>query len=110
MGSTPSQCQSTQQDQIPSESNGTNSICTSIDKETVKKMSRDEITKMMDTSGVITKQNDGFFAHSYEEDCWLCGGGRQVFTERVEWEKGNDYIVAYYQENQMIMLFGKKFA
>ena len=49
----------------------------------------------------VTTNEDAFFAHSYQEDCFLMGGGREMFDERVEWTNH----VAYLRDHKLLKLF-----
>ena len=53
----------------------------------------------------IAKNSDAFFAHSYEEDCFLMGGGRRAFEERLEWQNGNSFRVVYLRDGKVWMFF-----
>ena len=48
---------------------------------------------------------DGFCAHSYKEDCFLMGGGREYCDKRYEWESNNKYIVVYTKNGAVIRIF-----
>lgn len=53
----------------------------------------------------IYKKSDGFFARSYQEDCFLAGGGRIAYTERFEWKDDSNYLVIYLKDDQIIRKF-----
>jgi hypothetical protein len=50
----------------------------------------------------------GFAAHSYEEDCFLMGGGFNDFTDRVEWVNPSDKnspMVVYFNKEKVVQIF-----
>lgn len=53
-----------------------------------------------------TNNSEHFYAYSYPEDIFLCGGGRNNFDKRMEWKLGeNRYRVVYIQNGQVIEIF-----
>jgi hypothetical protein len=46
-----------------------------------------------------------FDSHTFHEECYLDSGGMYSFTERLEWECDNKYIVAYIKDDFVIQLF-----
>lgn len=48
---------------------------------------------------------EGFFARSYDEDCFIMGGGRQASTHRMEWESG---VYAYVNGDRVLRVFGER--
>lgn len=66
---------------------------------------RDEIIKVCGEPKSITNQKGGFCAYSFEEDCFLAGGGRYAYDERLEYEKHCKYHVVYLKDKKVIKTF-----
>jgi hypothetical protein len=70
---------------------------------TICKTKEDFINKYGNPT-TITKQSDGFFARSYKEDCFLVGGGRYRFAERLEYKiDDNSYKIIYIDIDRNVM-------
>jgi hypothetical protein len=86
------------QEKVPKES--------TIDKIDKKKITGyDDIVQQLGNPSKLCYVNEAFFAHSYEEDCFLAGGGRTKFNKRYEWENNGKYLVAYMKDNEIIRVF-----
>lgn len=48
---------------------------------------------------------NGFCAHSYQEDCFLVGGGRDAYTDRIEWKDNSHYLVIYLDGDSILRKF-----
>lgn len=52
-----------------------------------------------------TTQPEAFFATCYEEDCFLMGGLRNKFTERMVWDTTGKSRVAYLRGDEVLKVF-----
>lgn len=66
---------------------------------------KEDVIKLLGEPTSQTNNNDAFFAHSYQEDCFLAGGGRYRFDQRLEWKNENKYVVVYLIGNKVINFF-----
>jgi len=70
-----------------------------------ERQTREELITMYGSGFTTSGPDGGFFAHSYNEDCFLMAGNRHRYTERMNWHLNGKYVVAYLDGNTVIKTF-----
>lgn len=67
---------------------------------------KEELLAKFGPPTTTTGPSDGFFATCYQEDCFLMGGLRNKFTERMVWTTEGKQKVAYLNGDRVLKIFG----
>lgn len=70
---------------------------------TIECKTRSDIIDLYGNPISETPSTGGFFAKSYEEDCFLMGGGRQQFLQRLEFKIDNSRTIVYVDSNDAVV-------
>ncbi len=65
----------------------------------------DEVKSRYGEPTRVGSTSDTFFAHSYQEDCFLMGNGRNYCDTRYEWQNNGRYVVLYFKDGKVVKMF-----